>query len=144
MEGSSMYGDDDETEEVRIFTLGEARSLVPRLRKLLARVAKEREALLDMRVEIDLAREKAIEGGGGSPLGPAYIAHLIAFSEAVQEIEYLGVHVKDLRTGLVDFPYDRDGRIVYLCWKPDEDDIAWWHETDVGFAGRQPLTDEFE
>lgn len=144
MEGSSMYGDDDETEEVRIFTLGEARSLVPRLRKLLARVAKEREALLDMRVEIDLAREKAIEGGGGSPLGPAYIAHLIAFSEAVQEIEYLGVHVKDLRTGLVDFPYDRDGRIVYLCWKPDEDDIAWWHESDVGFAGRQPLTDEFE
>jgi hypothetical protein len=139
-----MYGDDDETEEVRIFTLGEARSLVPRLRKLLTRVTKEREALLDMRVEIDLAREKAIEGGGGSPLGAAYIAHLIAFSEAVQEIEYLGVHVKDLRTGLVDFPYDRDGRVVYLCWKPDEDDIAWWHETGVGFAGRQPLTDEFE
>jgi hypothetical protein len=139
-----MYGENDETEEVRIFTLREARSLVPRLRKLLARVTKERETLLDMRVEIDLAREKAIEGGGGSPLGPAYIAHLIAFSEAVQEIEYLGVHVKDLRTGLVDFPYDRDGRVVYLCWKPDEDDIAWWHETGVGFAGRQPLTDEFE
>jgi hypothetical protein len=143
MESSSMYGD-DETEEVRVFTLGEARGLVPRLRKLLARVTKEREALLDLRVEIDLAREKASEGGGGSPLGPTYLAHLIAFSEAVQEVEYLGVHVKDLRTGLVDFPYDRDGRIVYLCWKPDEDEIAWWHETDSGFAGRQPLTDEFE
>ena len=139
-----MYGDDDETEEVRVFSLGEARSLMPRLRKLLARVSKEREALLDMRVEIDLAREKALEGGGGSPLGPTYIAHLIAFSEAVQEIEYLGVHVKDPRTGLVDFPYDHDGRIVYLCWKPDEDEIGWWHETDAGFAGRQPLTDEFE
>ena len=47
-------------------------------------------------------------------------------------------------TGLVDFPYDRDGRIVYLCWKPDEDEIGWWHETDAGFAGRQMLTDEFE
>jgi len=143
MESSSMYGD-DETEEVRVFTLSEARGLVPRLRKLLARVTKEREALLDMRVEIDLAREKASAGGGGSPLGPTYLAHLIAFSEAVQEVEYLGVHVKDLRTGLVDFPYDRDGRIVYLCWKPDEDEIAWWHETDSGFAGRKPLTDEFE
>ena len=138
-----MYGD-DETEEVRVFTLEQARNLMPRLRKLLARVSKEREALLDMRVEIDLAREKAPEGGGGSPLGPTYIAHLIAFSEAIQEIEYLGVHMKDLRTGLVDFPYDRDGRIVYLCWKPDEDEITWWHETDAGFAGRQPLTDEFE
>jgi hypothetical protein len=143
MESSPMYGD-DETEEVRVFTLDEARSLIPRLRKLLARVTKEREALLDMRVEIDLAREKAIEGGGGSPFGPTYIVHLIAFSEAVQEIEYIGVHVKDMRTGLVDFPYDRDGRIVYLCWKPDEDEIAWWHETDAGFAGRRPLTEEFE
>jgi hypothetical protein len=135
---------DEESEDTRVFTLSEARGLMPRLRKLLTRVLKEREALLDMRVEIDLAREKADAGGGGSPMGPAYLAHLIAFSEAIQEIEYMGVHVKDLRTGLVDFPYDRDGRIVYLCWRPDEDEISWWHETDAGFAGRQPLTDEFE
>lgn len=138
-----MY-DDPEAEEIRVFTLSEAQSLIPRLRKLLPRVIREREALLDMRVEIDLAREKATEGGGGSLVGPAYLVHLIAFSEAVQEIEYLGVHPKDFRTGLVDFPYDRDGRIVYLCWKLDEDEIGWWHETDAGFAGRQPLTDEFE
>lgn len=135
---------DEESDDPRVFTLSEARGLMPRLRKLLTRVLREREALLDMRVEIDLAREKADSGGGGSPMGPAYLAHLIAFSEAIQEIEYMGVHVKDLRTGLVDFPYDRDGRIVYLCWRPDEDEISWWHETDAGFAGRQPLTDEFE
>ena len=135
---------DDETEETRVFSLSEARGLIPRLRKLLGRVIQEREALLDMRVEIDMAREKASEGGGGSPLGATYLAHLISFSEAIQEIEYLGVQVKDFRTGLVDFPYDRDGRIVYLCWRPDEDEIGWWHETDAGFAGRQRLTDEFE
>ncbi|MCI0488684.1 MAG: DUF2203 domain-containing protein [Blastocatellia bacterium] len=133
----------DETEEVRIFTLSEARSLIPRLRKLLARIARERDALLDMRVELDFAREKA-ELNGGSPLGPTYLNHLIAFSEAVQQVELLGVHVKDFRTGLVDFPYEREGRVVYLCWKPDEDEIGWWHETDSGFAGRQPLTDEFD
>jgi hypothetical protein len=143
MEDSSIYSD-DETEEVRVFTLDEARSLIPRLRRLLAKVTREREKLLDMRIEIDLAREKASEGGGGSPFGSTYLKHLIAFSEAVQEIEFVGVHVKDLRTGLIDFPYDRDGRIVYLCWKPDEDEIGWWHEIDAGFAGRQPLTDEFE
>lgn len=140
-----MNDDDiDDSEEIKVFTLSEARGLMPRLRKLLARVVKEREVLLDMRVEIDLAREKASDGGGGSPLGATYLSHLIAFSEAIQEIEYLGVRVTDFRTGLVDFPYDRDGRIVYLCWKPDEDEIGWWHETDAGFAGRQPLTDEFE
>src|SRR5215216_4335318 len=133
----------DEVDELRVFTLSEARSLMPRLRRLLARVIAEREELVGLRAEIDRAREKA-ELNGGSPLGPTYLAHLIRFSEAVKEIEYLGVHVKDFRTGLVDFPYEREGRIIYLCWKPDEEEIGWWHETDSGFAGRQPLTDEFD
>ncbi len=133
----------EETEEARVFTLSEARGLIPRLRKLLARVVREREVLLDMRIEIDRAREKA-DLGGGSPSGHAYLKHMIAFSEAVQEIEFLGVHVKDFRSGLVDFPYERDGRIIYLCWRLDEDEIEWWHERDSGFAGRQPLTDDFE
>ncbi|HVG21102.1 MAG TPA: DUF2203 domain-containing protein [Blastocatellia bacterium] len=133
----------DEVDEERVFTLSEARSLIPKLRRLLARVTSERESLVSMRVEIDRAREKA-QMGGGSQLGPTYLAHMIRFSEAVQEIEYLGVHVKDFRTGLVDFPYEREGRIVYLCWKPDEDEIGWWHETDSGFVGRQPLTEDFD
>jgi hypothetical protein len=133
----------DELEEQRIFTLREARSLIPKLRKLLSRVALEREALLDMRVEIDQAREKA-EFGGGSPMGSKYLRHLIRFSSAVQEIQYLGVLIKDFRSGLIDFPYEREGRIIYLCWKPDEDEIGWWHEVESGFAGRQPLTDEFD
>jgi len=133
----------EDADEERVFTLSEARELIPKLRRLLARVLSERESLADMRVEIDRAREKA-EYGGGSRLGPVYLAHMIRFSEAVQEIEYLGVHIKDYRTGLIDFPYEYDGRIVYLCWKPDEDEIEWWHETDSGFAGRRPLTDEFD
>lgn len=127
----------------RTFTLSEARSLIPRLRKLLPRITREREALMRMRAELDRARANA-EYGGGSPLGPTYLKHLIAFSEAVQEVEMMGVHVKDFRTGLVDFPHERDGRIVYLCWRPDEDEIGWWHEVDAGFAGRQPLTDDFD
>ena len=68
----------------------------------------------------------------------------MVFSELVQEIESLGVLVKDLGTGLVDFPHELDGRIVYLCWKPDEDEIGWWHEVDTGFAGRHPLSEDFE
>jgi hypothetical protein len=132
----------DESQEEKLFTLDEAQRLIPRLRKLLARMIGERERLLEMRSEIDAARENAAFNGG-SVVGPRYLQHMIRFSEAIQEIEILGVHVKDLSTGLVDFPYQLDGRVVYLCWKPDEDEIGWWHETDSGFAGRQPLSDDF-
>jgi hypothetical protein len=132
----------DDIEELRTFTLSEARGLIPKLRRLLSRLASEREALLDIRVEIDQAREKA-DQNGGSHLGPQYLTHMFVLTDAVQQIESLGVQIKDIRTGLVDFPYDYDGRIVFLCWKVDEDEIEWWHEVDSGFAGRQPLTDEF-
>jgi hypothetical protein len=132
-----------EDEEFRVFTLIEARSLIPMLRRLLARMAKARDRLLDLRVEIDLARENA-RYGGGSPAGPIYLKYMLAFSEAIQEIQALGVQVKDFGKGLIDFPYEYEGRIIFLCWKPDEDEINWWHETDAGFSGRQPLTDEFE
>src|SRR5262245_37600152 len=132
----------DESQEEKLFTLDEAQRLIPRLRKLLARMISARERLLEMRDEIDAARENAVLNGG-SVVGQRYLQHMIRFSEAIQEIEMLGVHVKDLSTGLVDFPYQLDGRVVYLCWKPDEDEIGWWHETDSGFAGRQPLSDDF-
>jgi hypothetical protein len=133
----------EDDEEFRVFTLVEARSLIPTLRRLLARMAKARDRLLDLRVEIDLARENA-RYGGGSPAGPTYLKFMLEFTEAIQEVQALGVQVKDFGKGLVDFPYEYEGRIVFLCWKPDEDEINWWHETDAGFGGRQPLTDEFE
>jgi hypothetical protein len=132
-----------ELDNVRLFTLGEARGLLPRLRKLLARLSSEREVLISMRDEVNRAREKS-EFGGGTRVGPSYLMHLMAFSEIVQEIESLGVLVKDFGTGLVDFPHELDGRIVYLCWKPDEDEIGWWHEVDSGFAGRHPLGEDVE
>jgi len=60
----------------------------------------------------------------------------------LQEITDLGVLVKDLDLGLIDFPALREGREVYLCWQLGEEGrIAWWHETDAGFAGRQPFDD---
>jgi hypothetical protein len=58
---------------------------------------------------------------------------------ALAEVEGLGIHVKDIDIGLVDFPSLRDGRVVYLCWKVDEPAIAYWHELDAGYAGRKPI-----
>lgn len=57
----------------------------------------------------------------------------------VHELAELGVECKSLESGLVDFPAERDGRVVYLCWRAGEDAVTHWHEVDAGFAGRQPL-----
>lgn len=129
-------------EEIRTFSLSEARSLLPRLRKMLSRINSARQALVDMREEIDMAREQS-ELNGGSSLGPAYLKYMSAFTDQIQKVQSLGVQIKDFQKGLVDFPYEHDGRIVYLCWRTDEDEIGWWHEVDAGFAGRRLLTDEF-
>jgi hypothetical protein len=57
----------------------------------------------------------------------------------VEELEELGVELKDPESGLIDFRSHRHGREVYLCWRHGEDDVAHWHDLDAGFAGRQPL-----
>ena len=57
----------------------------------------------------------------------------------VAEIRELGVEMKGLDSGLVDFPSEVDGRPVLLCWQLGEDAVRFWHEEDAGFAGRQPL-----
>jgi hypothetical protein len=58
----------------------------------------------------------------------------------IAEIRELGVEIKGIETGLVDFPAEVDGRSVLLCWQLGEDSVQYWHEEDAGFAGRQPVT----
>jgi len=68
------------------------------------------------------------------------VAGLAAELEHFQrELAALGVEFKDYVQGLVDFPSERDGRTVYLCWRLGEPAVEFWHEIDAGFAGRQPL-----
>jgi hypothetical protein len=55
------------------------------------------------------------------------------------ELRELGVDFKGFEQGLVDFPGERDGRVVCLCWKLDEDSVRYWHEVTDGYAGRQPI-----
>lgn len=57
-----------------------------------------------------------------------------------RELEAMGVEVKDYARGLLDFYSRYEGRIVYLCWKSDEDTLGFWHDLQSGFVGRQPLT----
>jgi hypothetical protein len=62
-----------------------------------------------------------------------------AVTQAAERLERLGVLVKDLDTGLVDFPALHEGEEVLLCWQLGEDEVAHWHGVDEGFAGRKPL-----
>ena len=57
----------------------------------------------------------------------------------VRELTALGIELKDYESGLVDFPAERDGRLVYLCWRLGEEKVQFWHEIDAGFVGRRPL-----
>ena len=60
--------------------------------------------------------------------------------DAMDEIDAIGVQVKDLDIGLLDFPCEVDGQVVLLCWKLGEPEVLHWHELDAGFRGRQSLT----
>ena len=58
---------------------------------------------------------------------------------AVRRIDDWGIALRDIGSGLVDFPALANGRPIWLCWKLGEGDIAWWHELQAGVAGRRPL-----
>jgi len=63
--------------------------------------------------------------------------------DTLAEIDAIGVQVKDLEKGLLDFPFQLEDRVVLLCWTQGETGITFWHTTEAGFAGRQPLDERF-
>ena len=127
--------------EERIFSVGEANSLLPQLEVFLTQIQKARRFLYEIREEVQKARAKA-DFGGGSPQGPTYLKSLEFIIKRLEKIQSMGVLVKDIERGLCDFPFMRDGEMVYLCWKLGEPEINWWHSTDTGFAGRKHLDHE--
>jgi hypothetical protein len=93
----------------------------------------------DMREDARAAAAES-ESGGGMAGGAVYVETLYEIGKIIAEISNHGVQLKDHSRGLIDFPSMREGRIVLLCWQLGEhDEIQWWHETEAGFAGRQPL-----
>jgi len=130
----------------RYFTLEQALALLPRLTELLTALQEARRALQAQDQAVTERYERRVRGNGHVQGGEELArqqAELAAGVEALKEqvaaIEALGCVLKDLDTGLVDFPALREGREVYLCWRLGEPTIAWWHDLDTGFAGRQPL-----
>ncbi len=122
----------------RLFTVEEANALLPRLRELLGDVALRRDAMREKAPHLQPILQSAGANGGGR-VGSEYGVEAYKLYLAISRIRELGVILKDLDMGLLDFPHEREGRVVFLCWHPPEERIAFWHELDAGYPGRQPL-----
>ncbi len=131
-----------EGDQPKIYTLAEARELLPRLRPMLTEI---RDLRREIAAHASTLKEMApkTSGNGHAPevarLEGRISNCVDTIRDRLEEISKLDVEVKDLEIGLVDFFSLREGRIVYLCWSVDEPTIAFWHEINTGFRGRQPL-----
>ena len=122
----------------RLFTVDEANALLPTLRPLLIDILQARQNIVAAQPELWPVLEKAVNNGGSKKAG-AVLADFEVIQRNVKAIQELGIEIKDINIGLVDFPAERDGREVYLCWRFDEPRVTHWHDLDSGFSGRQPL-----
>lgn len=119
------------TTEIKYFTPTEARNTLPLVKKIVKDILNTTREMrlqaeeLDSRVEDDVKLKKMANDVEGF----------------MSELEEIGCFFKDwnFMIGLVDFPAMIDGKEVYLCWKSDEDDIAYYHHSEEGFAGRKPI-----
>ena len=127
----------------RLFTLDEAHALLPTVRVLLTEIQAAKRDLDAASAELE--RLLGLTGGNGHLAGQVSQARANAESrgralqDKLAELDGLGIEIKGIEQGLIDFPSLREDRVVYLCYLLGEDDITFWHEVDGGFAGRQPL-----
>ncbi|MCY4086047.1 MAG: DUF2203 domain-containing protein [Actinomycetia bacterium] len=132
---------------MRQFTVEEATALLPRVRRLAEKMVELRARLRALQHEAEARRRAAGSNGGGRlpagseqqvGVGDTTLAEL---RKTLGAIEELGVLVKDVDVGLLDFParHPVTGENVLLCWKVGETEIGYWHGEAEGFAGRKSL-----
>jgi hypothetical protein len=128
-----------------VFTLAEANAAVEQLRPVVARMVEHgRKLAAAQRRQTQLVTRIAGNGGDLQPSDLRELAETIqteanAIAACAEEIEAAGAQIKSLEEGLLDFPSERDGEEILLCWKLGEDEIRYWHGVDEGFAGRKAL-----
>jgi hypothetical protein len=141
----------------RFYTIDDANDRLPEVRDVLDRLRDERAQLVELRDQA-VERLAAVGGRGGIEIGEAELDDALVSSDAelrrlrlrmqgvidqmqaaVAELDAWDVVLRDIPTGLVDFPALVSGRQVWLCWRLGEDAVGWWHELEAGVAGRKPL-----
>jgi hypothetical protein len=135
---------------MKTFTLEEANALLPVVESLLERAIAAKDEAERLEKEIQLLRQRIFLSGGMTVDIAAVSrnrteteAEVQKAKDALGEIDSIGVQVKDLDTGLLDFPCRVDGDLVLLCWRRGESRIEYWHTLEAGFRGRQPLDERF-
>lgn len=130
----------------KTFTLDEAQSLLPVLESLLRTAITAKKVLDDFDAKLQALHHRVFLNGGTFldivPLAERKAERARAeqhAKDALAEIDSIGVEVKDLSIGLLDFPCEVDGKIIELCWKLGEKAITHWHGVHEGFAGRKPI-----
>jgi hypothetical protein len=125
----------------------EAQSALEDVRPLAERMVAAHRELMEAAAKLEQIRRVVAGNGGGLSTSDAQELHdrvderTAEVAGCVKAITELGVQVKDLDRGLVDFPSLREGEEVLLCWHVGEDEIRYWHGADEGFAGRKPLAE---
>jgi hypothetical protein len=135
---------------MKTFTLDEAQSLLPVVESLLKRAiegkrsAEEAESGLNgLAQRIYLSGGMRVNASVAAKLRSEMEGHMQQVRESIAEIDAIGVQVKDLDSGLLDFPCRIDDQVVLLCWKLGEPAIEHWHTMEAGFKGRQPVDERF-
>jgi hypothetical protein len=135
----------------KYFTWEEAQTLLPVLESLLRTCMDGKKVIEEVEVELQLVNKRIFDSGGLLvDLGRLATRKAerdkaaLRVKDAVAEIDSIGVQVKDLDIGLLDFPAVYEDQLILLCWKMGESNISHWHDTQEGFAGRKPLTPEMK
>ncbi|MGB0064281.1 MAG: DUF2203 domain-containing protein [Terracidiphilus sp.] len=135
---------------MKMFTLEEAQSLLPVLESLLKRAMEGKRSAQSAESDLNQLAQR-IYFAGGMKVDSANVTRMRAemesnlkcVQESLAEIDSIGVQVKDLEAGLLDFPFRLEDEIVLLCWRMGEPTIEHWHAMDSGFKGRQPVDERF-
>jgi hypothetical protein len=123
------------TEEERRFTVAEANAELDDLRERLPRLREARRKLI--RASQKITEDVAADGGGVA--NKDWFDAQTTLRTDLTNLAERGILLRDPETGLIDFPCDRDGSRVYLCWRLGEDEIGFFHDETTGYTGRQPL-----
>jgi hypothetical protein len=120
---------------MKYYTPKEANNLLEIVRPMVGEMMEISKRIHTSQPELwELAKKSA--GNGGSATLSKLLPDFDRLHELLHQIQDMGIEVKDLSTGLIDFVALKDGREVYLCWKYNEASIQFWHEIEAGFQGR--------
>jgi hypothetical protein len=134
----------------RYFNLLEAEALLPKVKRILEQLRNYKASYETSNAELNqIAQRVALAGGMVPPrdrvlaLRSEKDAAARGLKQSVEQFEQIGCLLKDLETGLIDFPTQYRGKEVYLCWQSGEPGITFWHHVEDGFRGRKPIDGDF-